>query len=217
MAFDRMINAIAAKIKAEILAEMSDEIKAEIKAELKEEIKKKLMEGLAQAPVDKPMDITYYHPDDFDALEKDPIVNIIFEDWYAQHHTEFNYKHPRHAFNSLIKYEGYIRISDGPSGKKLETSCHEWSVGPQSAQKALPTPLDIKYTSPNDFAALESNKVAYQMFEDWYEGYEQNQCAYKHIRHAFNSLIRKEKFIRIYSNGKEGEGFIETSFRRMYE
>ena len=52
------------------------------------------------------------------------------------------------------------------------------------------------YKSHRQWDDLDTNEIALRIFQKWYENINVNG-RYRHIKHAFNSLCKHEKYIRI--------------------
>lgn len=116
-----------AKLKAEIKAEVLAELRAELVAELRDEIVPKAEPAAPAKPKaakalkfeDEP--VTFSKAADWSKLEADDVSYEVFEAWYEAN-SDGQYNHMRHAFNSLIKNERYIKISnDGTLRTYLQT------------------------------------------------------------------------------------------------
>jgi hypothetical protein len=123
---------LKAEIKAEVLAELRAELAAAMKAELVNELRNELIPKAAPKPAHKAPKapkapakpdsdtVTFFKPSDWNTLESDDINYERFEAWFEANSGEYN--HMRHAFNSLIKHEKYIKISnDGTVRTHLQT------------------------------------------------------------------------------------------------
>lgn len=123
---------LKAEIKAEVLAELRAELAAAMKADLKAELRNELLPKAAPskaapskaAPAKAAKEgsdcVTFSKASDWDRLEADEASYEWFEAWFEENSGEYN--HLRHAFNSLIKHENYIKISsDGTVRTHLQT------------------------------------------------------------------------------------------------
>ena len=120
-----------AKLKSEIKRELRSELRSELLAELKAELRKPELRKpepmVPEPPCAKKKAAkfedsaaTFSKPSDWDILEDDDASYEKFEAWYEVYGDQYN--HMRHAFNSLIKNERYIKIHpDGTVRTYLQT------------------------------------------------------------------------------------------------
>jgi hypothetical protein len=101
----------------EFIAQLKAELKAEILAEIKKEFD--IVPKTVVAPVAAIINTYHYiKSTEWDSFVKETEAYNIFQKWYAAHGVG-KYNAPRHAFNSIIKYQGFIQISsDGTINNK---------------------------------------------------------------------------------------------------
>lgn len=93
------------------------QLKAELKAEILSEIKKEF--DIVPKTVVEPVTaiVNTYHytkSSEWDNFVKETEAYNIFQKWYDAHGVG-KYNAPRHAFNSIIKHQGFLQISSNGS------------------------------------------------------------------------------------------------------
>lgn len=190
-------------LKAALIAEIRAELKAELKAEILSELGILKPEPMRYTPdtcVQKVHAI--FTIGEYDKLEKNEEAMSIFSKWYATVKNDF--RHPKHAFNSLCKGGGYITIRrSSAGGEYIQTSEGDQLVTlppflPPAPKKAVAVSKTFR---AGEFPILEKDKEAMAIFARWYKTFKHNYC---HPAHAFNSLCKHEGYVLISSKPQGG-------------
>lgn len=97
-------------------------LKAEILAELRAEFKLELAPPIPELPTFK---FQVKTGGDWTKLEKSKDAFATFSKWYA---SQKDFRHPKHAFNWLLKHHGAITIERTSSGEFLKAAKKSWQV-----------------------------------------------------------------------------------------
>lgn len=112
-------NEFIVKFKAEITAEILAEIRTELKIDM---IINGIPDVLDVGP--KMKVVSYYISGDWIKLEKNAAALECFTKWYESDGHSRRYKHLKHAFNSLLKYENWITMN--LTLQRVSTSKNTW-------------------------------------------------------------------------------------------
>lgn len=119
--------ALLAECKAELKAELKDEIKAELLAEIKAEMKADPEPQLQIEIEPAPLEIFEFQTSkEWVEMEKNLTALAVFQKYYENHSKK--YRHIRHCFNALCKYEKFIRIEHSNSTDMVKTCKNEWKL-----------------------------------------------------------------------------------------
>ena len=114
--------ALLEECKVQLIAELKPALLAEIRAELsKTEKKTPLVEKTEEKVI-----FVAKSAKDWSKVEENDIACEIFDEWFVEYGDQYN--HIRHAFNSLIKYQGKIEFVIKGHDKILRTDKDVWTV-----------------------------------------------------------------------------------------